>query len=138
MEDKVPAVTAIGAKVRQVSSTPAWSALVDREATVVDSFEDENGNWHVKTDDNVWCLSGYLKLQSEWAKEVEEAKIDRDFVDEFEELYEDGVIDAHHWLYEQITMHPRCSLETFRAVIDVVYLHGKKQALEGKGDPRDE
>ncbi len=53
----------IGLKVEQVRCvSPEYQKFVGRKGVVVESFEDEKGNIHCKTDDGVWCPSFLLAV----------------------------------------------------------------------------
>lgn len=57
-----------GTRIRQVACiTPEFQDRVGREATVVDSFEDEKGNEQVLTDDGIWCPGRFLEVIEEKA-----------------------------------------------------------------------
>lgn len=46
----------IGQTVEQVRcDAPEYSKFVGRRSKVVEAFEDEKGQTHVKTEDGVWC-----------------------------------------------------------------------------------
>ena len=45
-----------GKRVEQVRcEAPEFREFVGRKGVVVDSFEDEKGQTHLKTDDGMWC-----------------------------------------------------------------------------------
>ncbi len=46
----------LGKKIEQVrASAPEFEHRIGRKGTVIDAFMDEKGNYHVQTDDGVWC-----------------------------------------------------------------------------------
>ena len=55
----------IGKLVRQVIADPAFEHLIGRESRVIETFEDENGKGHAKTEDGIWCPIERLEIVEE-------------------------------------------------------------------------
>ena len=57
----------IGKLVRQIIANPEFQNLnlIGRESRVIETFEDENGKGHAKTEDDIWCPIEWLEIVEE-------------------------------------------------------------------------